>query len=81
MVTQTWTYQPKNTEEMIGKEKKIQVRNECIGNTEKFKLLIIHRRARRGEEEFSFVINHNFLCLLGCRGGCGRWRAIGLVSS
>jgi hypothetical protein len=29
MVTQTWTYQPKNTEERIGKE--VQVRNEYIG--------------------------------------------------
>jgi hypothetical protein len=33
MVTQTWAYQPKNTEEMIGKEKNVQVRNEYIGNT------------------------------------------------
>jgi hypothetical protein len=33
MVTQTWTYQPKNTEEKIGKLKKIQVRNEYIRNT------------------------------------------------
>jgi hypothetical protein len=55
MVTQTWAYQPKNTKERIGKEKKVQVRNEYIGNTEKCKLLIIHRRARR-EEERSFLL-------------------------
>jgi hypothetical protein len=56
MVTQTWTYQPKNTEERIGKEKKVQVRNEYIGNTEKFKLWIIHRRARREEKRRSFLL-------------------------
>jgi hypothetical protein len=56
MVTQTWTYQPKNTEESIGKEKKVQVRNEYIGNTEKCKLLIIHRRARREEKRRSFLL-------------------------
>jgi hypothetical protein len=63
-----------NTEERIGNEKKVQVRNEYIGNTGKCKLQIIHRRARReekrrGEVEFSFVLNHNFLCLSGMWGG------------
>jgi basic membrane lipoprotein Med (substrate-binding protein (PBP1-ABC) superfamily) len=56
MVTQTWTYQAKNSEERIGKEKKVQVRNEYIENTEKCKLLIIHRRARREEERTSFLL-------------------------
>jgi hypothetical protein len=56
MVTQTWTYQPKNTEERIGNEKKVQVRNEYIGNTGKCKLQIIHRRARREEERRSFLL-------------------------
>jgi hypothetical protein len=56
MATQTWTYQPKNTEERIGKEKKVQVRNEYIGNTEKCKILKIHRRARREEERSSFLL-------------------------
>jgi hypothetical protein len=56
MVTQTWTCQPKNTEERTGKENKVQVRNEYIGNTEKCKLLIIHRRARGEEERSSFLL-------------------------
>jgi hypothetical protein len=54
MVTQTWTYQPKNTEERIRKEKKVQVRNEYIGNTQKCKLLLIYRRARRGGVFFCY---------------------------
>jgi hypothetical protein len=33
MITQTWTYQPKNTKEKIGKLKKMQVRKAYIGNT------------------------------------------------
>jgi hypothetical protein len=40
-------YQPKNNEERIGKDKKIEVRKEYLE---------IHRRARREEERRSFCL-------------------------
>jgi hypothetical protein len=46
--------------------KQVHMRHQVRGSGQK-NLLIIHRRARRGEERrcFFFVINHNFLCLSG----------------
>jgi hypothetical protein len=41
---------------VTGKEKNIQVRKEYIGNTEKCKLWVIHRRIRREEERRSFLL-------------------------
>jgi hypothetical protein len=50
----------------LGKKRKYKLEMNIL-EIHRNKLLIIHRRARREEERrrFSFVINHNFLCLSG----------------